>query len=455
MIQLRITFLIYACLIIPLTMTTSGMTNEAIAEGVDAPTSGNVYMPNPETLWTQQFNDPILDELIRIGLENSPTLEVMKGRILSARGASQGAGARVFPSLAISALNQNGDTFDLGNVPYSQAGVELAYEVDLFSKTGLAAEAARDRFTASTFDHQSARIILVSEIAQTYTHLRATEANLVLIKQNLDIAEKGLSIIRSQAEFGEETQITIEETLNLKNGFAARIPQTEAIITQYQLVLSNLVGEQVDVLSDLLNTPAAIPSLSVLPLLSEPLSMVEKRPDVAAQKERANATESDVESAQRSWLPTISLNAFYGISRGEVLFGGTFEKDNAWTTNLAARFDLLDFGLNDSGVKIAEGGKQSAIADYRASVLNALTEIESAIVNYNKSLKEVHYLKASRDNAIAAFDLSFVLYEQGELALLDILEVKQVAIAADEALVNGKNRSTQSLISVYKALGVL
>ncbi len=111
--------------------------------------------------------------------------------------------------------------------------------------------------------------------------------------------------------------------------------------------------------------------------------MLSRRPDVASAFVSLKAADHDLAAALAEQLPTVNLTATLGrsvtrLSTGDI--DGTF-----WSLALGLTQPLVD-----GGRRAAESDRQSAIRNetfvaYRKVVLQALEEVESALVAENNS----------------------------------------------------------------------
>ena len=116
--------------------------------------------------WYQNFNDPSLNWLIALALQSSPDLKIAQARLQQARGLAQQERAERFPELALEADGgRQKSGFDgVGNL--YQIGFDASFEIDLFGKNALNAEAAKQNFIASAADFLEAELSLVAEITR-------------------------------------------------------------------------------------------------------------------------------------------------------------------------------------------------------------------------------------------------------------------------------------------------
>ena len=118
-----------------------------------------------------------------------------------------------------------------------------------------------------------------------------------------------------------------------------------------------------------------------------------------------------------------------------------------------------------SAAEIAEavtGRKITALAVTEAAlariaqhnpVLNAFTDVESALGTVSALAEQEHYLGVEVDNAREALRISEIQYREGVADLLAVLQAQQTLFNAEDQLVQTRLARLQSNVSLYQALG--
>jgi NodT family efflux transporter outer membrane factor (OMF) lipoprotein len=396
---------------------------------------------------TMYSGEPVLLALIERALENNVELLALSARLEQAKGVRRQKGSAILPSLDLTAKNYESDLVGADQARYTEAGIEISYDVDIFGVNRNAKRAAIRGVDAATYDYRSYVTFLTSELAKAYASLRADEMSVVLIQKNLKTLTETLRIIETQKLAGEANQLDVERAKSLYYATEARLYSAKRRAQENKLLLSTLVGQSPYDLVSVLNKPGAIPVLSLFPVIESPLQIIKNRSDVKGALARLLATEAFEKSVKASWFPTISLGGFYGMSDGD-----TFADGEAWSMTAAARFSLIDFGDKEGQIDSASGETKRVRSQYKKVVLAALIEIESALNQVKFLTQELATLARSKNSADEALRLSLSLYNEGEIAFLDILDAERTVINADQLVVNATLARTQAIIGLYKGL---
>jgi len=159
--------------------------------------------------WREFFDDPRLQRLIEIALENNRDLRVAALRVEETRAQYRIQGAGLFPGVqgdasvtrqsfsgAVTAFN-GGTTLTTYNLD-----VGAAYELDLFGRARSLKKEALEKYFTSDEARKSVQIALVSEVATEYlTQLRLLKAK-AIANQTLEAVQESYDLIKRRLSSG-------------------------------------------------------------------------------------------------------------------------------------------------------------------------------------------------------------------------------------------------------------
>jgi outer membrane protein, multidrug efflux system len=90
---------------------------------------------------------------------------------------------------------------------------------------------------------------------------------------------------------------------------------------------------------------------------------------------------------------------------------------------------------------------------YQKTVLNALAEVEDALVAYAKERTRHQALAAAAADFKRAQLLALDRYEEGYANYLDVLEAQRSLYAAQDSVAQSDQQIINDLIAIYKTLG--
>ncbi|MES2932182.1 MAG: TolC family protein [Pseudomonadota bacterium] len=133
--------------------------------------------------WWQQFDDPVLTQLIDAAQAVSPSVASSKSRIAQSQATRVAASAALLPSVNGNAAASHGRQDLLTPVGTSATvGVSSAWELDIFGANRAAGNAAQARLEGAQAAWHDARVSVAAEVANAYIGLRACEAQLAQLR---------------------------------------------------------------------------------------------------------------------------------------------------------------------------------------------------------------------------------------------------------------------------------
>lgn len=428
---------------------------------VAAPTPPQWYAPPPHggsladlRAWWQQFNDPVLVELIEAAQTVSPTVATAGSRIEQARAARVGAGSRLLPGVDAAASASRGNTqFGLGTATTANAGLQAAWEIDLFGGNRAAVDAAQARFEGASAGWHDARVAVAAETANTYLALRTCE-------RQLEVAR---SDARSRAETSRLTQLSTDAGFTAPASAAlarASAAEASARATQQRAqcdldvkALVALSGLAEPALRQKLAAPWAEPArfaLVALPAL--PAALLQQRPDVYLAERELAAAAAEVGVARADRLPRVSLGGQIGHSYARV--GGVGTDGSSWSLGpLSITLPVFDAGRRAAAEAASVARYEEAAALYTARVRQAVREVEEALVNLESARARSEDAVVAVEGYRASFVAAEARYRNGLASLIELEDLRRVTLAAETALVTLQRERVAAWIALYRAMG--
>ena len=186
--------------------------------------------------------------------------------------------------------------------------------------------------------------------------------------------------------------------------------------------------------------------------MGAPADVLRNRPDIR-QAERQLAAATAIQGVALSEMyPKISLTSLFGLGSKQTsnLLTGS---SNTWSLGAGAILPLLDFGRIRSDINIADARQEQAFLTYQKTVLNALKEVENALVAYTQEKERLASVKESVESQKTAAELIDMRYRKGLTSFLNVLDAKRSLYAAQIAEAQSRAALSTDLIVLYKALG--
>ena len=404
--------------------------------------------------WWRQFNDPLLIDLIDAAQTASPTVATARSRIQQARSARVAAGAALQPTLDASAAAARGNSQP--PVPLAttvQAGLQTAWEIDLFGANRGTAAAAQSRLEGAQAGWHEARVSVAAETANTYVSLRTCERQLATAQNDAQSrAETArLAELSAQAGFTAPADAALARASAAEGSARVHQHRSQCDLDVKALVALTALPEPA-LRQGLAQSPAQAPVPAPLAVPSVPAAVLAQRPDVYQAEREVAAASAEVGSAQAQRFPRLTLSG--SIAAGAVHAGGVSTDLQTWSIGpLALTLPIFDGGRRAANVDAAQARYQEAAALYAARVRQAVREVEEALVMLESARLRSRDAHVAQEGYGASFVATEARYRSGLASLLELEESRRTALAAQMALVLLQRESVAAWIALYRALG--
>jgi multidrug efflux system outer membrane protein len=407
--------------------------------------------------WWKQFGDPVLDALIQRAAANNLDLRIAVARLDESRALLGGAKSQYLPDIesGISYARSREQTPGFGDqrntVTAYQAGFDASWEIDLFGGVRRSVEAAHADFGASEAALQDVQVSLFAEVARNYFALRGVQQRQAIARRDIANQRDTLKLIRARAEVGTASEQDVASAEARLSAVEAQLPSLDMQAHADENRLAVLLGEQPGALDIDVSPKTFQPIDAVLPIGAAG-DVLARRPDVRiAEREYAAAT-ARIGVAKADFFPHISLGGFLGFLAGRSNDFGS-PSTRAWSIMPSITWKGLNVKRVRSELHAAEARTDAAQANYQRTILEAIEDVDNAVVGYNQQHLRVQKLMAQARQSHRAADLARTRYEEGATGFLELLDAERVQLAAEDALAQGEAAIDIRAVSLYKALG--
>ena len=264
----------------------------------------------------------------------------------------------------------------------------------------------------------AAAITLTAEVADTWYQFIEQGGQIDLLNEQQQTNRQTLELIELRFDRGKVQATDVLQQRQLVESAEALLATARAEQAVLEHQLNALLG-----LSP--TTPGiSLPSgeliaLPPLPSTGLPAELVQQRPDVREAFYKLRAAEADVAKAVADRFPSITLSATLTTTAGSL--GGLF---NDWVTMLAAELfgPVFDGGQRVAEVDRTNAAARAALHDYSGIVINALTEVEDALVREQQQGLLLQSLDRQLALTAEVVERTRYNYTKGTADYLDILD---------------------------------
>ena len=404
--------------------------------------------------WWQQRGDPLLVRLIDAAQTVSPSIASATAHIEQARAVRVATGAALLPALdATASASRSNAQQGMPLNTVLQGGLQASWELDLFGANRAARDAAQARLEGARAQWHDARVSVAAETANRYYSLRACEMLLATMRSDAVSRAETARLLQLSVDAGLQAPATAALARASAAEGSGRVIQQQALcdIDIKALVALTAIPEP-DLRRQLAEAAPQLPQAALLTVASVPAQTLAQRPDVFNAERNVAAASADVGNARAQRFPRLSLSGSIGAA--SVRAGGTTTDLTAWSIGpLALSLPVFDGGRRAADTDAARARYDEAVSQYRASVRQAVREVEEALVN-------LHSTGARGDDALRAvegyrvsFDSTEQRYRSGLANLVELEEARRTRLAAEIALVSLQRERVTAWIALYRSAG--
>ena len=325
------------------------------------------------------------------------------------------------------ALNQIAQPTDL-----FQYGLDASWELDLFGRVRRSVEQAKAQTAAQAEAANDALIMLESEVAQAYVQFRGAQALTATQQANVRSAAAALDLTQRRQRSGLTTDLDVDQARTQLDQAQSQLPGYEKQAEQAKDSLSVLIGQPPGAVDALLNGVQPLPAIPAVVGVGVPSTLARRRPDIRQAEAQLHAATAGIGVAVASFYPDISLTGNLGIRA----------IDASYLTNWASHFyaagpsvslPLFQGGKLTANLRMARAQAAEAALNYRGKVLNALREVEDALVGYRTDRAARDKLADTVRSAADALYLARNRYSHGLADFITALNSEQTLEARPPA----------------------
>ena len=410
-----------------------------------------------EGIWWQQFEDPILNELVNTSLQGNRELRVAFDRLRAARAfrddvsndAMPVVTSRVSSDLAKGQIP--GQTTDRVSSERYDLGLDMAWELDLFGRIQRNLEAADADTQVAAAALYQLQVTLIAELVDAYGQLRGAQLREKIALANLANQQESSKITVTLRDAGVGDQLDVVRADARLASVEASVPQLQEVQIRQRNRIATLLGQRPDKLSvDL--SPASLPAIAKALPIGDPGELLQRRPDIQSAERKLAAATARIGVAKADLFPRVSLSGFLGFTAGRGSQIGS-SAANAWALGPSITWAAFDLGSVRARLRAADANADGALASYEQQVLLALEESENAFSDYGKRQQRLISLIRQSESSRAAADLAEIRYREGTVDFLVLLDAQRERLAAEDAQAQAEVDLYRGIVAIYKALG--
>jgi len=413
--------------------------------------------------WWDSFNDPQLSALIQQAVEQNLDLKVAATRLLQSRATLQVVNGNRYPSVDASgeysrarnsAVGLNDPSFKDGHSAFNlwQTDLQTSWEPDFWGGIRREVEAANASVQVSENARRGVLLSVLSETAADYIRLRATQATLAVIRDNLGVSQHSLKLSQMRFDDGVATHLDIAQASAQVASIEARLPTLEEQQARLINALSLLLGQAPRALQAQLEKAAPVPVSTERLGMGLPSELAQRRPDILQAESALHQATAMIGVAKADFYPRISLSGSVGFQALQLSNLGSWSS-HAFAFGPQFTLPIFEGGRLRGMLKLREAQQQQAAIEYQQTVLKAWHDIDDVMVAYNAEQLRRDRLAEAVSQSQVALDTVQHQYVSGAVDFLNVLTVQATLLSNQEQLVDSSASVSLARVNLYKALG--
>ncbi|MGR5140490.1 TolC family protein [Photobacterium sp. DNB23_23_1] len=436
---------------------------------------------NKTARWWQQFDDPVLNELVEKASQQNLDLEAAGLRILQARTAVGVAESFQYPqrqnvSGSVAKIYQNENTFDNASLSF-----DAAWELDVWGRYALGVESAEATLYASIASYHDILVTITSEVARNYINYRTFQERVLLSERNIEIQRRVERITEIQYESGDVTELDVQQARTQLYNTESALPSLKIGMMQSRNAIAVLLGILPDQVMVLLDSPWVDAKVKVfdnkyegtrnsrltsdydqyslipatLPISTQvDAGLVLRRPDLQLAELQAHAQNSQIGIAEADLYPQFSLFGVIGLN-STVPAGNDFSFSDSLNLSLGPAFswNIFQYGRVKNAIRAQDARFQETLTNYNKQVLLAVQEVTNALESYQLNQYQQKLAFRSVDASVRAYNISLTQYENGQISFERLLNSLEKMTRSEDAYAIVKGNVANQVVALYKSLG--
>jgi NodT family efflux transporter outer membrane factor (OMF) lipoprotein len=426
---------------------------------IDAANPQVKSVPADYSGWWTVFNDPVLNDLVRVAYAQNVNLRVAGTRVLQARAQRAIAVGSLFPQkqTANGAFTHTQVSGNLANEPLHRffddwgTSFNASWEIDFWGRFRRTVESTEDLVESSVDDYDNVMVTLIADVATAYVQYRVLEQQIAYTRENIDLQRKLLKIATDQWKSGKSEELPVTQSTSLLEELESLIPVQEIGLRQANNQLCVLLGIPPTELAAMLGREP-IPIAPEEVVVGIPADLIRRRPDLRSAERQIAAQSAQIGVAEADWYPAFFINGSIGYEAKDLAKLFT-SKSFTGQVGPAFQWNILNYGRILNNVRFQDFKTQELVGVYQQKVLGAAQEVENGIIAYLNTQREAAHLAASVKAADRTVKLVTAKFDVGQIDSTAVFVATQFLAQDQIQYAQAKGDIALGLIAVYRALG--
>lgn len=399
--------------------------------------------------WQEIFQDTLLQQYIRYGLEHNTDMQTALLRVDQAKAQLTAARLSFLPSLTLSPQGTLTSTAGSKTVKTYELPVQASWEIDLFGNLRNAKKGTQATLLQQQAYQQAVRSELIAGIANTYYSLLMLDEQVAISQSTLEVWKEQVRTMEARMKVGEETENAVTQA----RASLYELEATHNDLLRQQRETENSLCTLLGMTSRSLERGTLDKQIfpETLPT-GIPVRLLSRRPDIVqAEMTLANAYYT-TNQARSAFYPNLNLSGSAGWTNA---LGQAVTNPGDWILSAVASLTqpLFNRGKLISNLRVSKDEEQIALLNYRQALLDAGQEVNDALYATESAGRSLESHRKQCRELERTVQTSEALYRTGNATYLELLTARQSLLNARLNVVTDSFTQCQAVINLYQALG--
>lgn len=376
--------------------------------------------------WQEIFQDTLLQQYIRYGLEHNTDMQTALLRVDQAKAQLTAAKLSFLPSLTLSPQGTLTSTAGSKTVKTYELPVQASWEIDLFGNLRNAKKGTQATLLQQQAYQQAVRSELIAGIANTYYSLLMLDEQVVISQSTLEVWKEQVRTMEARMKVGEETENAVTQA----RASLYELEATHNDLLRQQRETENSLCTLLGMTSRSLERGTLDKQIfpETLPT-GIPVRLLSRRPDIVqAEMTLANAYYT-TNQARSAFYPNLNLSGSAGWTNA---LGQAVTNPGDWILSAVASLaqPLFNRGKLISNLRVSKDEEQIALLNYRQALLDAGQEVNDALYATESAGRSLESHRKQCRELERTVQTSEALYRTGNATYLELLTARQSLLNA-------------------------
>ncbi|GLB52493.1 RND transporter [Neptunitalea chrysea] len=342
------------------------------------------------------------------------------------------------------------NSFYTERLEYSSA-LQASWEADIWGKLRWKKEAARAQYMKSVAFKKALQTAIISEVAATYYNLLMLKAQIAVAKQNFQLNDSTLNIVRLQYDAGETTSLAVRQTQSRMLKSKTLIPELQCAYALEENKLNQLLGrfpQPIVITSELDEV-----RFQDIYETGVPLDLIKNRPDVAMAEYELIRRNAKAGVAEALTYPQLTIDASLGLN-SRTLDGFLNPVSSGFAILNGAIFQpIFNNRKLKTNYRVALSEKEIAQLDFKDTLIDAIGDVSGSLATLDKLEEEYAIAQERIQVTRQGLKDAGLLFKSGFANYLEVIAAQTDALESELNLIAIKKQILIANVELYRSLG--